>query len=83
MLNAGSADVHANIKTFLIPTAQQVPAGRILDGYWQIQPIAFGVPKGKEASARFVRRMVDELKAQGFVRQSIGKAAVPGLMPAP
>lgn len=83
LLMSGSADVHANIKTFLIPLAAQVPSGRILEGYWQIQPIALGVPKGKEASARYVRQAVVELKAQGFVRQSIERAAVPGLMPAP
>ena len=83
ILNSGSADVHANIKTFLIPLAVKVPSGRILDGYWQIQPIALGVPKGKEASARYVRQVVDELKAEGFVRQSIERAAVPGLMSAP
>ena len=83
LLKSGSADVHANIKTFLIPLAGQVPTGRLLEGYWQIQPIALGVPKGKEAGARYVRQAVDELKAQGFVRQSIERAAVPGLMPAP
>lgn len=83
LLKSGTADVHANLKTFLIPLAGQVPSGRILDGYWQIQPIALGVPKGNEASARYVRQAVDELKAQGFVRQSIERAAVPGLIPAP
>jgi len=83
LLKSGSADVHANIKTFLIPLSAQIPSGRILDGYWQIQPIALGVPKGKEASARYARQVVDELKAQGFVKQSIERAAVPGLMHAP
>lgn len=83
LLKSGAADVHANIKTFLIPLSAQVPSGRILDGYWQIQPIALGVPKGKEASARYVRQAVEELKSQGFVKQSIERAAVPGLMPAP
>ena len=82
-LNGGGADVHANIKTFLIPLSAQVPSGRILDGYWQIQPIALGVPKGKPASAAYLRRAVDELKAEGVARRIIESAAVPGLMAAP
>ena len=82
-LNDGKADVHANVKTNLFPAAKQVPSGRILDGYWQVQPIAFGVPKNKEASARFVKRMVDEMKASGAMKEIVVKAAVPGLAPAP
>jgi len=82
-LNTGKADVHANVKTNLIPASRQVPSGRILDGAWQVQPIAFGVPRGKETSARFVKRVVDELKSTGTMREMIEKAAVPGLMPAP
>jgi polar amino acid transport system substrate-binding protein len=82
LLKTGGADVHANIKTFLIPTSKQVPDGRILDGYWQIQPIAFGVPKGK-AGADFVRRTMSELKASGFTKESVQRANVPGLMAAP
>ena len=78
-LNEGKANVHANVKTNLIPVVPQVPSGRILDGYWQLQPIAFGVPKSKEASARFVKRMVDELKASGEMKALVGKANVPGL----
>ena len=82
-LNSGKGDVHANVKTNLIPALSQVPSGRILDGAWQVQPIAFGVPKGKEASARFLKRVVDELKASGAMRELVVKAAVPGLAPAP
>jgi len=82
-LNSGKADVHANTKTNLIPALGQVPSGRILDGAWQVQPIAFGVPKGKETSAKYLKRVVDELKATGAMRELIQKAAVPGLAPAP
>jgi len=83
VMNEGKADVHANVKTNLIPASRQIPSSRILDGYWQLQPIAFGVPKGKEASARFVNRTVDEMKASGALREIVSKAAVPGLNPAP
>jgi polar amino acid transport system substrate-binding protein len=82
-LNDGKADVHANVKTNLFPSAPQVPSGRILDGYWQVQPIAFGVPKNKDASARFLKRTVDEMKASGAMKELVIKASVPGLTPAP
>lgn len=82
-MNEGKADVHANVKTNLIPASRQVPSSRILDGYWQLQPIAFGVPKGKEASARFVNRLVDEMKASGEMEAMVAKAGVPGLNAAP
>jgi polar amino acid transport system substrate-binding protein len=82
-LNTGKGDVHANVKTNLIPALRQVPSGRILDGAWQVQPIAFGVPKGKEVSAKYLKRVVDETKASGAMRELIEKAGVPGLAPAP
>jgi len=82
LLKSGTADVHANIKTFLIPASRQVEGSRILDGYWQIQPIAFGVQKGRPG-AEYVRRTINELKAAGFVKESVSRASVPGLQPAP
>ena len=82
LLKSGGADVHANIKTFLIPMSKQVAGSRILDGYWQIQPIAFGVPKGKQG-AEYVRRTISDLKASGFAKAAVERASIPGLMAAP
>ena len=81
-LKSGQADVHSNIKTFLIPALKQIPDGRILDGHWQIQPIAFAVHKGKPGAA-YVRRVVEELKAKGFTKEAVERAGIPGLMAAP
>jgi polar amino acid transport system substrate-binding protein len=81
LLKSGGADAHANIKTFLIPTSSQVPEGRILDGYWQIQPVAYGVAKGNPAAA-YVKRTVDELNANGFTKAAVERAQIPGLMAA-
>jgi len=81
LLKTGGADVHANIKTFLIPTSKQIPEGRILDGYWQIQPVAYGVAKGNPAAA-YLKRTIDELNAKGFTKAAVERAQVPGLMAA-
>jgi polar amino acid transport system substrate-binding protein len=48
-----------------------------------VQDIAIGVPKGKDVSARYVAKFVDDLKASGFVKASIEKSGVRGLMVAP
>lgn len=83
MVRSGQADATSSLKVFLIPAAQQLPGSRILDGRISVQEMAIGVPKGHEASARYVRKVVDELKGTGFVKASIDRAAVPGLMTAP
>lgn len=83
MVKSGKADTAAFLKTGLYPAADQFPGSRILEGRIQLQDIAIGVPKGREVSARYVRKFVDELKAQGFIKQSIDRASVRGLMAAP
>lgn len=83
MLRSGKADVHSNIKTLLFPASEQLPGSRVLEGRTYGANIAIGVPKGREVSARYVRKFIDELKAQGFVKQSIERAGVRGLIAAP
>ena len=83
MVKSGSVDAMSALKTFLIPASERVPGSRILEGRLTVQEIAIGVPKGREVSARYVRQFVDELKAEGFIKHSIDRAAVRGLMAAP
>lgn len=83
MVQSGQVHAHANLKTVLIPAAEQVSGSRVLQGHFQVQEIAIGVPKGSDAGARYVRYFVDELKARGFFRQSVERAGVRGLMAAP
>jgi polar amino acid transport system substrate-binding protein len=83
MVSSGRADATSALKTFLIPASEQVPGSRILDGRITVQDIAIGVPKGKDVSARYVAKFVDDLKASVFVKASIERSAVRGLMVAP
>ena len=82
LLASGGADAYANAKTNLIPASKRMPDGRVLDGYWQIRRIAFGVPKGN-LGASYMRRFVDELKASGYVKAAVERHPIPGYMAAP
>jgi polar amino acid transport system substrate-binding protein len=83
LLKSGQADAMAFLKTGLYPAIEQVPGARLLEGRIQVQDIAIAVPKGRTASARYIGKLVNELKANGFVKESIARAGVRGLMPAP
>jgi len=83
MVRSGKADATSALKTFLIPASEQVPGSRILDGRIAVQDIALGVPKGNDVGARYVARFIDEMKASGYVKASIERARVRGLMAAP
>lgn len=83
LVRSGNADALAGIKTFLFPASDKVPGSRVLDGHIAIEKIGIGVPKGREPSAAYVRKFVEQAKAQGFVKATIEKAGVRGLMAAP
>ena len=83
IVESGKADATAAIRTFLIPASARVPGSRVLEGRLKVQEIAIAVPEGSELSADYLRRFIAELKARGFVKESIERAAVPGLMAAP
>ena len=83
LVKTGKADATAFIKTGLYPASDKIPGSRILEGSIQTVEIGIAVPKGSDISARYIRKFVDELKAQGFVKQSIERSGVRGLMAAP
>ncbi len=83
MVSSGKADVLAAPKTSLFPTLEQVPGSRVLEGRIFVEDIGIGVPKGRNVSAAYVRKFVDDVKSRGFVKEAIEKAGVRGLMAAP
>lgn len=83
LVKTGKVHATAFIKTGLYPASDQIPGSRVLEGSIQVVAIGIAVPKGSDVSARYIRKFVDELKAQGFVKQSIDRAGVRGLMAAP
>lgn len=83
LVRSGNADALAGIKTFLFPASDKLPGSRVLDGHIAVEDLGIGVPKGRELSAAYVRKFVDETKSQGFVKAAVDKSVVRGLMAAP
>ncbi len=83
MVRSGQADAVAAIKTVLFPITDRLPGLQILGGRIAVEDIGIGVPKGQAVGASYVRKLVDELKAEGFVKAAVERAGVRGLVAAP
>jgi polar amino acid transport system substrate-binding protein len=80
---SGKADAYAGLKTGLLATAERVPGSRVLDGRYTTIGYAAGVPKGRDAGAKYVAAFIEEAKANGFVAKAIERSGVRGLSVAP
>jgi polar amino acid transport system substrate-binding protein len=83
MVRSGKADAVAAVKTVLYPITDRVPGLQVLEGRIATEDIGIGVPKGRAASASYVRKVVDELKAAGFVKAAVERAGVRGVVAVP
>ena len=83
LLRTGNADAAGALKTFLYPLSEKVPGSRVLEGGFGYEDVGVGVPKGRELSAQYVRKFVDEAKSSGLVKAAVERAAQRGLMAAP
>jgi polar amino acid transport system substrate-binding protein len=73
----------AGLKPRLLTDAQKLPGARILDGQFTAVQQAIGTPKSREASARFLRAFVEEVKASGLVAEAISRNGAQGVSVAP
>jgi polar amino acid transport system substrate-binding protein len=83
LLVAGKVNVVAGVKQALITNAKQLPGSRVLDGRFMAIQQALGIPKGREAGAKYLREFIEEAKASGLVARAIEKAGVRGVSVAP
>jgi len=83
MVRSGQADALAAIKTVMFSITDRFPGLRVLDGRIGVEDIGIGVPKGRADGAGYIRKAVDEVKAEGFVKATVERAAVRGLVAAP
>jgi polar amino acid transport system substrate-binding protein len=82
-LRSGKADALGGIKTYLIPASERIPGSHVLEGRIAVEGTGIGVPKGHDISAAYVRKFVEEAKAQGLVKAAIERAGIRGLDAAP
>ncbi|MDP2819517.1 MAG: ABC transporter substrate-binding protein [Polaromonas sp.] len=75
---AQNIEVAAGVKQQLQADARRLPGLRLLDGRFMVIQQAMGLPKGREAGARYVTAFVEEMKASGFVAEALARHKIEG-----
>jgi len=70
----GGFDAAAGIREVLAGEAKKNEALTVLPGHFMTIPQAIGVPKARQAAAKYVDQFVAEMIASGFVRASLDKS---------
>ena len=87
LLSRDGLDAAAGVRQAVVAFAGAHPALRVIPGRFMVINQAMGIPKGREAGARYLREFVEEVKASGFVAKALaasgqGDAAVAPPSPA-
>ncbi len=80
---AQNLEVAAGVKQQLQADAKRLPGLRLLDGRFMVIQQAMGLPKGRDAGARYVSAFVEEMKASGFVAAALARHGIEGAAVAP
>ena len=80
---AQKLEVAAGVRQQLQADAQRLPGLRLLDGRFMVIQQAMGLPKGREAGARYLTAFVEEMKASGFVAAALARHGIEGAAVAP
>lgn len=83
MFLAQKLDVAAGVRQQLEADARRVGGVRMLPGRFMVIEQAMGVPKGRTAAQAWLSRYIEEMKATGFVTQSLQRHAIEGAAVAP
>ncbi|MGJ7486014.1 ABC transporter substrate-binding protein [Variovorax sp. LT2P21] len=83
MFLAQNLDVAAGVRQQLEADAKRVGGVRMLPGRFMVIEQAMGVPKGRTAAQAWLSRYIEEMKATGFVAQSLQRHAIEGAAVAP
>ena len=66
----------AGVRQALVSAAATIPGSRVLDERFMVIGQAAGVPKGRDAGARYVREFIEDAKASGFVAKALKDSGV-------
>jgi polar amino acid transport system substrate-binding protein len=64
----------AGVKQPLLQFAKTNPNMRVMDGRFMAIEQAMGMPKGRDAGARYLREFVEEMKVSGFVARGLERS---------
>jgi polar amino acid transport system substrate-binding protein len=76
-------EVAAGVKQQLQADAKRIPGTRLLEGRFMVINQAMGLPKGRDAALTYLSTFVEEMKASGFVGQSLLRHRIEGATVAP
>jgi len=80
---ADKLEAYANLKPSLLASADKLPGSRVVEGRYTVIGYSAGVPRGRDAGAKYLGEFIEDAKASGLVARSIEKYAVRGLTVAP
>jgi len=80
---AEKLDVAAGVKQQLQMDAGRVSGVRLLEGRFMVINQAMGTPRGRDAGAKYLAAFVEEMKASGFVADSLKRHRIEGALVAP
>lgn len=74
MFDRDRLNVVAGVKSPLVAYAQTRADVRVMDGRFMVIEQAMGVKRGRTAAARYLRSLLEELKASGFVAAGLERS---------
>jgi polar amino acid transport system substrate-binding protein len=74
MFERDGLEVAAGVKSPLLRYAASRPQLRVMDGRFMAIEQAMGVPKGRALALGYLRTMIEELKASGFVADALERS---------
>ena len=78
MLKSGKADVFAANKANLFGLSDKMPGSRVLDGRIGVDEVAIALPKGRETGMAYVRKYIEDAKAEGLIKAAVQRAGLRG-----
>jgi polar amino acid transport system substrate-binding protein len=79
LILAGRVDVVAGVRQHLVANVEKLPGSRVLNGRFMAIRQALGIPKGRDAGAKYLREFIEDVKDSGLVARAIDKAGVRGV----
>ena len=83
MFERDGLEVAAGVKSPLLRLAASRPDLRVMDGRFMVIEQAMGVPKGRTAAVRYLRTVIEELKASGFIADALARSGQADALVAP
>ena len=83
LFKAQRLDAVGGVKNPLVAIAAKDPAYRVINGNFMVIAQAAGVPRQREAAARYLRDFIEEMKASGFVKRALKESGIEDASVAP